>query len=85
MIAAVAAIYKFNRYQWGAMKKQVEIIILTNGKGQKLRIYKVEGTTEENPVFCIGHENDDHFEFSLSDSSEIITAINDIVDCYIQE
>lgn len=59
------------------MKKQIESIVLTNGKGQVLRIYQVENS---KPVeFCIGLEDSDHFLFKAVDADEIIQAIQEVV------
>lgn len=63
------------------MKSQTESIVLTNNKGTRLRIYKIEG---DGPIgFCIGVEGDaEHFEFLGGDADEIIKAINTVVSSY---
>lgn len=57
------------------MKTQTESMILTNEKGQILRIYKVEN----GKTFCIGLEGEDHFEFETSGAEEITKAIDLVV------
>ena len=57
------------------MKKQIESIILTDEHGQRLRIYRVGGSD----IFCIGPEDDEHFEFKAEDAKEIIEAINTVI------
>lgn len=60
---------------------QTESVILTNGDGQKLRIYKVEGNGI--PVFCIGIEgSEDHFSFNAGEAEEITRAIDTVVDSF---
>jgi|CXWL01.1.fsa_nt_gi hypothetical protein len=61
------------------MKKQTESIVLENKTGQRLRIYKVDGSD----TFCIGIEGEsDHFEFQSRDADEIKAAIGVIVDSF---
>jgi len=57
------------------MKKQTESIILTSDQGQRLKIYRVDGSD----TFCIGLEDDEHFEFKADEAKEIIESINTVV------
>ena len=57
------------------VKKQTESIVLENKQGQKLRIYRVEGSD----TFCIGLEDDEHFEFEAGDAEVITKSINTVV------
>ena len=60
------------------MKKEIDSVVLVNKAGQRLRIYKVEGTN----TFCIGLEGQDHFEFEANTHNEIIDAICMVVDSF---
>jgi hypothetical protein len=60
------------------VKTQTESMMLTNEKGQILRIYKVEN----GKTFCIGIEGEDHFEFEARDAEEITKAIDLVVDSF---
>ena len=57
------------------VKKQTESIVLENKLEQKLRIYRVEGSA----TFCIGIEDEDHFEFEAGDAEVITKSINTVV------
>lgn len=61
------------------MKRQIESITLQNDKGQRLRIYVVDGSN----TFCIGMEGDnERFEFAARDADEINKAIDVVVDSF---
>ncbi len=60
------------------MKTQIESMILTNDKGQVLRIYKVEN----GKTFCIGLEGEDHFEFEGREAEEITKSIDLVVNSF---
>ena len=59
------------------MRQIIQCIILENEKGQRLRIYKVEGSD----TFCIGTEGeDDHFEFTANAADDICNAISRVIE-----
>jgi len=61
------------------MKMQTESVLLTNEKGQTLRIYKVENCN----TYCIGMEGEDHFEFEARDAEEITKALDTVVGSFL--
>ena len=59
------------------MKRTIESVVLENDKGQRLRLYKVDGGN----TYCIGGDDaDDHFEFTAREAAEICNAIGSLVD-----
>ena len=64
------------------MKQTIESVVLDNEKGQRLRIYKVEGSD----TYCIGVEDgDDHFEFSSEEAQEVCNALGKVVGCELSD
>jgi hypothetical protein len=58
------------------MKQIIESVVLENDKGQRLRLYKVDGGN----TYCIGGDADDHFEFTAREAEDICNAIGSLID-----
>ncbi len=60
------------------MKQEIESIVLENKGGQRLRIYRVEGSCDE---YCIGLDGEsDHFVFTAEESVIIRESIERVID-----